>query len=923
VNSIRVLYRHFLFRIVDLDALAPLADTHKLLGRVAFVLVMLSLTFVVQAFTLGSISNLPAQVGLVLAWAGEHFLIATTMLVTGILAVLSWDSTFPTKRDLDVLGPLPVLPSAIFAAKAAAVGSALGLVILLLHAIPGLIWPAVLHSMSKEQPVLALTYGPRIPVPDIDRLKPVLDRSLADALRPGGALGTESNGGLVIGVADRGQRRVFAYGSAKPETIFPIASVSKTFTALMLARMATDRRTSLNEPLRALLPPGTVARPGGAEITLLDLALHRSGLPAMPDNLKIASRDGPAIDYGIGKLFSFIGGHGVSKRGTPAFDYSNVGYALLGQALAQRQGVSYEELLRREITDPLGMRDTGVAVNDSNRERIIPGRRLRGGTAKPVALDSLTPAGGILSTAGDLLNYIEAQLKPDAAIALSHRLRADMAPGYKMGLGWIHSSAHGVYWHNGGLPGYSSYVFFHPGRGFGGVVLLNQGPEFGTLGDLLGDHLRARLAGEPAVSLDSVTIPAPGGFTGVLRYAAAYWITMICGGAFVFFAILAVQGLAMQLLPWPWFLKASSVMQLTILCILLGGSLLQPALPGPHVLVRALNEGPLYWSPSYWFLGVFQQLAGSPALAPLAWRAWTALAAVLLIVAVSYLLSYWRTLRKMAEAPDIVPGGKRRHWLPRFGSPLATAVAQFSIRTLMRSRQHRLILAFYWGIAFTIVLLVTKSPAIQKRLGAGDNVWTEPNVAAILASVLVCWFAVLGARMAAVLPIALPANWIFRASPVPGGVRTLAVVRRALYAMGPVQVWRVFALLFLSTWPWRAAAGHLVLLALLTALAAEVSLLKFGKIPFTCSYLPGEGRSPLVFFVYLFGMLYQTQVSALHLWLLENPVWLAVAAGVLLMVIAGVYWWNRRKAEVNVEFEDEPQRTIVALDLSRDGTPLR
>lgn len=102
------------------------------------------------------------------------------------------------------------------------------------------------------------------------------------------------------------------------------------------------------------------------------------------------------------------------------------------------------------------------------------------------------------------------------------------------------------------------------------MVLLNQGPEFGTLGDLLGDHLRARLAGEPAVSLDSVTIPAPGGFTGVLRYAAAYWITMICGGAFVFFAILAVQGLAMQLLPWPWFLKASSVMQLTILCILLG-----------------------------------------------------------------------------------------------------------------------------------------------------------------------------------------------------------------------------------------------------------------------------------------------------------------------------------------------------------------
>src|ERR1019366_6642637 len=96
--------------------------------------------------------------------------------------------------------------------------------------------------------------------------------------------------------------------------------------------------------------------------------------------------------------------------------------------------------------------------------------------------------------------------------------------------------------------------------------------------------------------------------------------------------------------------------------------------------------------------------------------AWIGLAAVLALTAVVYALSYFRTLRKIVESPDIVSASHGLNWLPRFGNPLPTAVVQFSIRTLLRSRQHRMILAFYWGIAFAIVIFITKTPEVQRQL---------------------------------------------------------------------------------------------------------------------------------------------------------------------------------------------------------------
>ena len=113
------LYREFLFRTIDLELLAPQGDMSKLLGQFAALLVLFSFWVLLPAVLVTD--GPPSEVTLLVTWTTEHLLIATTMLVTGIFAVLNWETTFPDRRDLMVLGPLPIEMRIVFAAKIAAV----------------------------------------------------------------------------------------------------------------------------------------------------------------------------------------------------------------------------------------------------------------------------------------------------------------------------------------------------------------------------------------------------------------------------------------------------------------------------------------------------------------------------------------------------------------------------------------------------------------------------------------------------------------------------------------------------------------------------------------------------------------------------------------------------------------------------------
>jgi serine-type D-Ala-D-Ala carboxypeptidase/endopeptidase len=365
-------------------------------------------------------------------------------------------------------------------------------------------------------PIPAPKYDPAMPPVSAADMQAVLDKDLAEALKSG-QLAPSTATGVSIGVVQHGKHYIFTYGTAKQDSIFEIGSISKTFTCLILSQMVEQGKVKFDTPVRDLLPPGTVTKPAGDEVTLLDIAIQHSGLPRMPDNFKPADANNPYADYGAPNLYAFLAKQGLAKPAKPGFVYSNLAMGLLGHALALKSGLTYPELLKQQVADPLGFKDTIVTLSPAQESRFIDGHDADHKPAHHWDLDALAGAGAIRSDISDMLVYIEANLHPEnlkkvagdspaatlpAALIQQHELRADVAPGMRIALAWLYIEDAGDYWHNGGTGGFSSYSFFNLKGDYAAVVLVNTAPgDTGSFADRLGQHISQRLAGKPAISL--------------------------------------------------------------------------------------------------------------------------------------------------------------------------------------------------------------------------------------------------------------------------------------------------------------------------------------------------------------------------------------------------------------------------------------
>ena len=405
-----------------------------------------------------------------------------------------------------------------------------------------------------------------------------------------------------------------------------------------------------------------------------------------------------------------------------------------------------------------------------------------------------------------------------------------------------------------------------------------------------------------------------GGVAGLVRLLAAYWVTMFAAGAFVFCCVLGIQGLASQCLPRRVFLRISSWLQLAVFGLAVCAYFLEPKLISPWQFASPW----LAWSPSYWFLGLFEELNGSRLLEPLARRACIGFAAATGATVLAYTLAYGRTLRRIVEQPDIAPAVRGGSRLPRFGTAFETAVCQFCIRTILRSRQQRLIAAFYLGIGFAATILFPQWPAMR------EVVWNDGVSPAVLGStILVMAVCVAGARIAFSLPTDLRANWVFRITPSPPGPECMAARRRALYAVSMVPVWVGSAAILSRIWPWRIAAAHLVILGLLGVIAAEAGLTGIQKIPFTCSYLPGKSNVHMTFLLCSYAVFtVMAKAAQLERRMFDDARGFAATVGILGALWIGLRWRNNafaRSPEGEIQFEEAEDPAIFAMDLHRDG----
>ncbi|HEU5234636.1 MAG TPA: hypothetical protein VFU50_17375 [Terriglobales bacterium] len=424
-----------------------------------------------------------------------------------------------------------------------------------------------------------------------------------------------------------------------------------------------------------------------------------------------------------------------------------------------------------------------------------------------------------------------------------------------------------------------------------------------------------------------VLLPSAGGFFTLLRTFLAYWITMLAAGIFIACAVLSIQGILTQVLPQRLFFRISGLLQVTVFFFVLAIYFLKPPLATPRDLFASRPSQWLLWTPSYWFFGLFHKLNGSApgrAFNWLALRAIWALLASLLGAAVAYALSYARTMRRIVEQPDILPA-ERSHgtgmlvrWLQRraFRKPLQRALVLFTARTLARSRQHRLLIAFYFGIGVAIALAyfnTFRESNVQERL---------PIHAFITASLFLLFFAILSVRASFVLPHTLRANWVFRTTLVHRPSEYLNAVRSSLYLISAFPIWIVCAVLFAGMWSGRPALEHILVLILIGVFMVERSLNGFRKIPFACSYLPGKANLKVTLALYgsiiFFGM---NALGAIETWTLNRLVAYVV---VLIVVAAFAAVAFHRRAEfanaphISLQFDDVPPDSFFSLDLAGD-----
>jgi CubicO group peptidase (beta-lactamase class C family) len=903
----RVLYRQFLFRMVDLELLSSHAqgDSNRLLGQFASLLIFASIIM-----SLGALGG-PRQPAakLLFGWSMEHLMIATGMLIVGLFAVLSWDSTFPNRGDVLVLAPLPVRTRTLFLAKIAAVATAMTLVVASFQAVAGIAWPMNLATQDRPDfQMPALNYLTAEPPATAAGLESLLRRDLAPSIQ--GELG------VVIGVLKHNERHIYAYGTAKPDSIYLIGSVSKTFTALLLAQMVSDSSVRLDQPLRELMPAGAVGKPAGLEITLLDLATHRSGLPPVQNNFNPQSMVNPGA-FPRSALWTVVSRLGVEHEFNPPFIYSNLGYAALGEALAQRAGTTYSELLADNITKPLGMPDTATDLTPEQEQRLIPSYTSDHQPQLVWYLDAFNGAGGLRSTASDLLTYLDANLRAATpALRLQRKLRSPIVPGdLDIALGWLHRADTGTYFHNGIMTGYTSHALFNPVEDYAVIVLTNQSPTLVMPADVIASHVQQRLNGKPAISFRTITVPGTGGFFSLVRMYLVYWFVMLAAGGFIFCCVLGLQGVAAQLLPRRVFLRVSSLLQLAAFCILVFVYFAQPIFVTGQDLIEVNGSGLLSWSPSFWFLGLFQQGIGSPAMDALAHRAWVGLAVAVSVTGTAYALSCLRTLRQIVEEPDILPGARHIGWLPRIG-----AIEQFTVRTLMRSRQHRIMLAFYLGIGFALTILLVKAPATQNQLADAPtaDAWGQVNTPLLSASIVMLCFAIIGTRIVFSLPKDVRANWVFRITGA--GDRLLAPLqgaqRRALFFLSSAPVILITAVLAFRQWPIQAALGHLGVLLLLASVLTDICLYSLLKIPFTCSYLPGKSRINMAFLagallLWAITTSVRYELQALHDLKSMTPMLLGFLIAAIAARLLAVS--NARSAELRFEEEETPAVQILGI----------
>ncbi len=292
--------------------------------------------------------------------------------------------------------------------------------------------------------------------------------------------------GVAVGVVDHGKPQTFVYGEAEaggrkvgPSTVFQIGSVTKTFTAALLALLARRGVVALDAPLAKYVPLGVkVPTFRGQPIRLVDLATHTSGLPrGVPHSTPQLSTE---------QMYTALAAVRLTRAPGEQYEYSNFGFALLAHALMRATGADYQTLVARELCDPLRMEDTRVQLAPAQIGRRAVGYGFPGFPARMElnTWPAFNGAGALRSTLADMLLWLQANMGLRATVltpvldTLQKRRHDAATPETGIGLAWqmqplAPGSSLTVVHKNGGTAGFFAFVAFVRDTKTGVVLLSN------------------------------------------------------------------------------------------------------------------------------------------------------------------------------------------------------------------------------------------------------------------------------------------------------------------------------------------------------------------------------------------------------------------------------------------------------------------
>lgn len=354
--------------------------------------------------------------------------------------------------------------------------------------------PTVVLASALVAALTALTAcaGDPEPTPPTssEAVTPTEDAELLRAIRPAFS---DPEDVVAVAVVDGDQLRT-AFIGADADTAFEIGSVSKTFIGLLLAEAVDRGEVAPDDPIGEYLELGDAP---AASVTFEELATHSSGLPTFPSDPEwmasveegfFAGED--VLDETVPELLALARAETIPPDAPP--QYSNLGAALAGQALAAAAGTDYATLLEERIFEPLGLETATLPVEDDEvPDALAPGFLADGRPAEPSTLAAFAPAGGIVATVDDLAAYARGVI--DGPFADRPALEPAQAwEGSEMGWFWVLSTGydgHEIASHGGLTAGFGASLMIDRTAGRAVIVLSNGGEPV----DALAEDLMARV----------------------------------------------------------------------------------------------------------------------------------------------------------------------------------------------------------------------------------------------------------------------------------------------------------------------------------------------------------------------------------------------------------------------------------------------